>query len=63
MAISFVAAGIIWKFMYEFRPAGSPQIGTVNAFLHLLLPTITVVDTTLIINVLEVFDIVYVMTR
>ncbi|HRS05117.1 MAG: carbohydrate ABC transporter permease [Spirochaetota bacterium] len=133
MAISFVAAGVIWKFMYEFRPAGSPQIGTVNAFLTainpsfepkawlfdrstnnlaliivgiwmwtgfamvilsaglkgisedlleaaridgageftiffkiilpLLLPTITVVATTLIINVLKVFDIVYVMTN
>ncbi|NLJ10337.1 MAG: sugar ABC transporter permease [Treponema sp.] len=133
MAISFVAAGVIWKFMYEFRPAGSPQIGTVNAFLTainpsfepkawlfdrstnnlaliivgiwmwtgfamvilsaglkgisedlleaaridgageftiffkiilpLLLPTITVVATTLIINVLKIFDIVYVMTN
>jgi len=133
MAISFVAAGVIWKFMYEYRPAGSPQIGTVNAFLTavnpsfepkawlfdrstnnfaliivgiwmwtgfamvilsaglkgisedlleaaridgageftiffkiilpLLLPTITVVATTLIINVLKVFDIVYVMTN
>lgn len=133
MAISFVAAGVIWKFMYEYRPAGSPQIGTVNAFLTmvnpsfepkawlydrstnnialivvgiwmwtgfamvilsaglkgisedlleaarmdganeftiffkiilpLLIPTITVVATTLIINVLKVFDIVYVMTN
>ncbi|MCA1950827.1 MAG: sugar ABC transporter permease [Treponema sp.] len=133
MAISFVAAGVIWKFMYEYRPAGSPQIGTVNAVLSvinpafepkawlfdrstnnialivvgiwmwtgfamvilsaglkgisedlleaarmdgageftifikiilpLLLPTITVVATTLIINVLKVFDIVYVMTN
>ena len=33
MAISFVAAGVIWKFMYDFRPAGTPQTGTVNAFL------------------------------
>ncbi len=133
MAISFVAAGVIWKFMYEYRPAGSPQIGTVNAFftaidssfqpqawlfnrssnnlalivvgvwmwtgfsmvilsaglkgisedlleaaridgageitiffkiiLPLLMPTITVVATTLIINVLKVFDIVYIMTN
>ena len=31
LAISFVAAAIIWKFMYEFRPPGSEQIGTVNA--------------------------------
>lgn len=133
MAISFVAAGVIWRFMYEFRPAGTPQIGTVNAILTaifpnfepkawlfnrstnnaalivvgiwmwtgfamvilsaglkgisedileaaridgaseiaiffriilpLMMPTITVVATTLIINVLKVFDIVYVMTN
>ncbi|MDY7104639.1 MAG: sugar ABC transporter permease [Actinomycetota bacterium] len=30
MAISFVAAGTIWKFMYDYRPPGSPQTGTVN---------------------------------
>ncbi|MEN6500647.1 MAG: sugar ABC transporter permease [Rectinema sp.] len=133
MAISFVAAGVIWRFMYEFRPAGTTQIGTVNALLTalfpnfepkawlfdrstnnialivvgiwmwtgfamvilsaglkgisedvleaaridgageiaiffkiilpLMMPTITVVATTLIINVLKVFDIVYVMTN
>ncbi len=133
MAISFVAAGIIWKFMYDFQPAGAPQIGTVNAVLSavipgyqpqawlfntatnnialivvgiwmwtgfamvilsagikgiptdvleaaridganefqifrfvtmpLLAPTITVVATTLIIDVLKIFDIVYVMTN
>jgi len=33
MAISFVAAGVIWKFMYQFQPAGTAQVGTVNAFL------------------------------
>jgi alpha-glucoside transport system permease protein len=133
MAISFVAAGVIWKFMYEYRPRGSAQIGTVNALLSaasesfqprawlfnppennfamiavgiwmwtgfamvvlsaglkgipgqlveaaridgatelqvffritlpLLAPTITVVATTLVINVLKIFDIVYVMTN
>lgn len=133
MAISFVAAGIIWKFMYDFQPAGAQQIGTVNAVLSavipgyqpqawlfntatnnialivvgiwmwtgfamvilsagikgiptdvleaaridganefqifrfvtmpLLAPTITVVATTLIIDVLKIFDIVYVMTN
>jgi alpha-glucoside transport system permease protein len=133
MAISFVAAGVIWKFMYEFKPKGTPQIGTVNAALTLLFhsfepqawlfnpkinnwalivvgiwmwtgfsmvilsasiknipkeivdaaridgapelqifiritlplikPTIVVVTTTLIINVLKIFDIVYVMTN
>lgn len=133
MAISFVAAGVIWKFMYEFKPKGTPQIGTVNAMLTTLFPsfepqawlfnprinnwalivvgiwiwtgfamvilsasikgvpkeiveaaridgagefqvffrvtlpiikpTIIVVTTTLIINVLKIFDIVYVMTN
>jgi alpha-glucoside transport system permease protein len=29
-AISFVGAGIIWKFVYEFRPAGRDQIGLLN---------------------------------
>ena len=33
MAISFVAAGVIWKFMYQYQPAGTAQIGTVNALL------------------------------
>lgn len=133
MAISFVAAGVIWKFMYEFKPKGVPQIGTLNALLTTLFPsfkpqawlfnpsinnwalivvgiwiwtgfamvilsasikgvpkeiteaaridgagelqvffriilpvikpTIVVVTTTLIINVLKIFDIVYVMTN
>jgi alpha-glucoside transport system permease protein len=31
MAISSVAAGVIWKFMYDFRPPGQPQTGTLNA--------------------------------
>jgi alpha-glucoside transport system permease protein len=31
LAISFVAAAIIWKFMYDYQPAGTEQIGTVNA--------------------------------
>jgi alpha-glucoside transport system permease protein len=133
MAISFVAAGVIWKFMYEFKPPGTPQIGAVNALLTailpsfqpkawlfdrsinnwaliavgiwmwtgfamvilsaglkgisgelleaaridgarelqiffriilpLLRPTIVVVTTTLVINVLKIFDIIYVMTN
>ncbi|MDP3178047.1 MAG: sugar ABC transporter permease [Spirochaetaceae bacterium] len=131
MAISFVAAGIIWKFMFEFRPAGESQVGTVNALLDivgakprawlvdkstnnpaliavgiwmwtgfamvilsaaikaipvdvleaakidgatefqiffkvtlpLVAPTLAFVATTLMINVLKVFDIVYVMTN
>jgi alpha-glucoside transport system permease protein len=132
MAISFVAAGIIWKFMYDFQPGGTKQVGTVNALLSavpgfqpkawlfdtgtnnaalivvgvwmwtgfamvilsaglkgiptelieaaridgaselqvlrritlpLLAPTLTVVATTLIIDVLKIFDVVYVMTN
>ncbi len=132
MAISFVGAGVIWKFVYAFRPAGAAQIGLLNAlwtgFLHaqpigwlvnratnnlalivvgvwiwtgfcmvilsaaykgiprelveaarvdgasewqifwrvtlpLMKPTIAVVTTTMLINVLKVFDIVYVMTN
>jgi alpha-glucoside transport system permease protein len=31
MAISFVAAGVIWKFMYDYRPPGLPQTGAINA--------------------------------
>ncbi len=31
MAISFVGAGIIWKFMYAYRPPIYPQIGLLNA--------------------------------
>jgi alpha-glucoside transport system permease protein len=31
MAISFVALGVIWKFMYSYQPPGTPQTGTVNA--------------------------------
>ena len=132
MAISFVGAGVIWKFVYAFRPAGTPQIGLLNAiwtgwfgqepvgwlvnratnnfaliaagvwiwtgfcmvilsaaykgiprelleaarvdgasewqvFWRIIIPTmkptLAVVTTTMIINVLKVFDIVYVMTN
>lgn len=31
MAISLVGAGVIWKFMYAYRPAGDTQIGLLNA--------------------------------
>jgi len=31
MAISFVGSGIIWKFIYAFRPASVGQIGLLNA--------------------------------
>lgn len=38
MAISFVAASVIWKFVYEFKPAGAPQIGALNALLVAFIP-------------------------
>jgi alpha-glucoside transport system permease protein len=31
MAISSVASGVIWKFMYWYQPTGEPQTGTLNA--------------------------------
>lgn len=130
LPISAVAASVIWKFMFEFQPAGQNQTGTLNAALGvvgfepvawlintttnnfaliavgvwtatgfamviisaalkgisgelleaarvdganefqvirriiipLLMPTLTVVTTTMIITALKVFDIVYVLT-
>jgi alpha-glucoside transport system permease protein len=38
MAISFVAAGVIWKFMYDYRPPSVPQTGTLNALLMAIIP-------------------------
>lgn len=31
MAISFVGASVIWRFVYAYRPEGAPQIGVLNA--------------------------------
>ncbi len=36
MAISFVGAGVIWKFIYEYREAGTEQIGLLNAIVQSL---------------------------
>ena len=33
MAISFVGASVIWKFIYAYRPEGAEQIGLLNAIL------------------------------
>ncbi|MFI8083028.1 carbohydrate ABC transporter permease [Kitasatospora sp. NPDC086009] len=30
MAISFVGAGLVWRFVYAYRPAGAEQIGLLN---------------------------------
>ncbi|MFA5571069.1 MAG: carbohydrate ABC transporter permease [Sphaerochaetaceae bacterium] len=35
MAISFVGAGVIWRFVYAYKPAGEEQIGLLNAFVSL----------------------------
>lgn len=32
LAISFVGAAVIWKFVYAWKPGGQPQIGILNAF-------------------------------
>ncbi|MDO5534714.1 MAG: sugar ABC transporter permease [Propionibacteriaceae bacterium] len=36
MAISMVGAGIIWKFVYEYKPSGVPQTGLLNQLLVLV---------------------------
>ncbi len=35
MAISFVGAGVIWRFVYAYKPPGEEQIGLLNAFFTL----------------------------
>lgn len=35
MAISFVGAGVIWRFVYAYKPAGEDQIGLLNALVSL----------------------------
>jgi len=130
MAISFVGASVIWRFIYAYRPEGSEQIGLLNAIVvglgfepvgwlvygginnfclifimiwlqtgfcmvllssavkgiskdvieaaridgagewqifrriivPMIMPTVTVVTTTVVVLVLKVFDIVFVMT-
>ncbi|MET0359524.1 MAG: sugar ABC transporter permease [Pararhizobium sp.] len=36
MAISFVGASVIWKFIYDYRAAGTEQIGLLNAIVTAL---------------------------
>ena len=38
MAVSFVGAGVIWKFVYDYQPEGSPQTGLLNAVLVTVIP-------------------------
>ena len=130
MAISFVGAGVVWKFMYAYKPSGAEQIGLLNQILVVLgfepkgwllespinnlalivvglwiwtgycmvilsaaykgipkelmeagqvdgandwqvfrlivpemRPALTMVTTTMLVNVLKIFDIIYVMTN
>lgn len=39
MAISFVGASVIWKFVYDYKPTGAPQTGLLNAILLALIPS------------------------
>jgi alpha-glucoside transport system permease protein len=131
MAVSFVGAGVVWKFIYAYKPAGAEQIGLLNqivtvlglepkgwllenpinnlalivvglwiwtgycmvilsaaykgipkelmeagqvdgandwqVFRHIIVPemrpALTMVTTTMLVNVLKIFDIIYVMTN
>jgi alpha-glucoside transport system permease protein len=36
LAISFVAAGVIWQFMYQYQDPSRPQTGTLNAVIGLV---------------------------
>jgi alpha-glucoside transport system permease protein len=36
LAISFVAAGIIWQFMYQYQPENRAQTGTLNALIGIV---------------------------
>lgn len=37
-AISFVAASVMWRLVYTYNAPGTPQIGTLNAFLDSFIP-------------------------
>ncbi len=36
MAISFIGAAVIWKFIYDFRGEGVPEIGLLNALVEVI---------------------------
>jgi alpha-glucoside transport system permease protein len=36
LAISFVAAGVIWSFMYQYQDPSRPQVGTLNALIGII---------------------------
>jgi alpha-glucoside transport system permease protein len=37
-AVSFVAGSVMWRLIYTYNAPGTPQIGTLNAFLKALVP-------------------------
>jgi alpha-glucoside transport system permease protein len=37
-AVSFVAGSVMWRLIYTYNPPGTPPIGTLNAFLEMVLP-------------------------
>jgi alpha-glucoside transport system permease protein len=37
-AISFVAGSVMWRLIYTYNPPSTPQIGTLNSFLRLVIP-------------------------
>ncbi|MBV9688344.1 MAG: sugar ABC transporter permease [Ktedonobacteraceae bacterium] len=47
MAISFVSASVIWRFVFVYQPANQPQIGLLNAILGLfgIGPQVWLLDT------------------
>src|SRR5918993_1566179 len=66
MAISGVGQATIWRFIYEARPEGEPQIGLQNAVWTALGfdPVAWLqVDTLRLNSVMKIFDVVYVMTN
>jgi alpha-glucoside transport system permease protein len=38
IAVSFVAGSVMWRLIYTYNAPGTPQIGTLNAFLKALVP-------------------------
>lgn len=63
MAISFVGASIIWKFVYDFNPPGSPQIGIVNAvFTSLGFEPINWLNTSPVNNFLLMIILIWIQT-
>jgi alpha-glucoside transport system permease protein len=61
MAISGVAAALIWKFMYAYQPQGAPQTGTLDQILSFggILPVAWLQTSTFSLNT---FALIFIMT-